>query len=241
MPPYPPELSAKAEESLQKLGVAVQTKTLVTNIDDNIVTMKQGDNIEQIPARTILWAAGVKASPIGKVLAQKTGVELDRVGRVMVEPDLSIAGYPDIFVIGDLANFAHQDGTPLPGIASVAMKEGEYVAKLIKQRLAAQTIPQFHYVDTGSLAVIGRNAAVVNLGYVKLSGFLAWLIWVFVHIYYLIEFDNKLVVMIQWAWNYFTRKRGARLITGDESIGRVGVDARGDYYAPTQNKSPVKV
>lgn len=241
LPPYPPELSAKAEESLQKLGVAVQTKTLVTNIDDNIVTMKQGDNIEQIPARTILWAAGVKASPIGKVLAQKTGVELDRVGRVMVEPDLSIAGYPDIFVIGDLANFAHQDGTPLPGIASVAMKEGEYVAKLIKQRLAAQTIPQFHYVDTGSLAVIGRNAAVVNLGYVKLSGFLAWLIWVFVHIYYLIEFDNKLVVMIQWAWNYFTRKRGARLITGDESIGRVGVDARGDYYAPTQNKSPVKV
>ncbi len=241
LPPYPPELSEKAEKSLQKLGVTVQTKTLVTNIDDNIVTMKQGDNIEQIPARTILWAAGVKASPMGKVLAQRTGVELDRVGRVVVEPDLSIAGYPNIFVIGDLANFSHQDGTPLPGIASVAMKQGEYVAKLIKQRLSEQTIPAFHYVDTGSLAVIGRNAAVVNLGYVKLSGFIAWLIWVFVHIYYLIEFDNKLVVMIQWAWNYFTRKRGARLITGDESIGRVGVDAQGDYYAPTQNKSPVKV
>lgn len=241
LPPYPPELSTKAEKSLQKLGVTVQTNTLVTHINDHIVTMKQGDKIEQIPAKTILWAAGVKASPIGKVLAQKTGVELDRVGRVMVEPDLSISNYPNIFVIGDLANFAHQDGTPLPGIASVAMKEGEYVAKLIKQRLVEQTIPAFHYVDTGSLAVIGRNAAVVNLGYVKLSGFLAWLIWVFVHIYYLIEFDNKLVVMIQWAWNYFTRKRGARLITGDESIGRIGVDAQGDYYSPTQNKSPVKV
>ncbi|HEY9853822.1 MAG TPA: NAD(P)/FAD-dependent oxidoreductase [Leptolyngbyaceae cyanobacterium] len=241
LPPYPPELSEKAEKSLQKLGVTVQTKTLVTNIDDNIVTMKQGDNIEQIPARTILWAAGVKASPMGKVLAQRTGVELDRVGRVVVESDLSIAGYPNIFVIGDLANFSHQNGKPLPGIASVAMKQGEYVAKLIKQRLSEQTIPAFHYVDTGSLAVIGRNAAVVNLGYVKLSGFIAWLIWVFVHIYYLIEFDNKLVVMIQWAWNYFTRKRGARLITGDESIGRVGVDAQGDYYAPTQSKSPVKV
>mgnify|MGYP007080188905 CR=1 FL=1 len=115
------------------------------------------------------------------------------------------------------------------------------VAKLIKQRLVGETAPAFRYVDTGSLAVIGRNAAVVDLGYVKLSGFLAWPIWVFVHIYYLIEFDNKLVVMIQWAWNYFTRQRGARLITGDESLGMIEVDANGDYSVPVKSKSPVEV
>lgn len=178
---------------------------------------------------------------MGKILAQRTGVELDKVGRVVVEPDLSLPGYPNIFVIGDLANFSHQDGKPLPGVAPVAMQEGEYVAKLIKQQLADKTAPAFRYVDTGSLAVIGRNAAVVDLGYVKLSGFLAWLIWVFVHIYYLIEFDNKLVVMIQWAWNYFTRQRGARLITGDESLGMIQVDAKGDYSVPAKSKSPVEV
>ncbi|MCL1464578.1 NAD(P)/FAD-dependent oxidoreductase [Argonema galeatum] len=241
LPPYPPELSAKAETSLNKLGVTVLTKTLVTNISDNIVTTKQGDKIEQILARTILWAAGIKASGMGKILAQRANAELDRVGRVVVEPDLSLPSYPNIFAIGDLASFSHQDGKPLPGVAPVAMQEGEYVAKLIKKRLVGETAPLFRYVDTGSLAVIGRNAAVVDLGYVKLSGFFAWLIWVFVHIYYLIEFDNKLVVMIQWAWNYFTRQRGARLITGDESLGMIEVDANGDYSVPAKSKSPVEV
>ncbi|MCL1471100.1 NAD(P)/FAD-dependent oxidoreductase [Argonema antarcticum] len=241
LPPYPPELSAKAETSLKKLGVTVQTKTLVTDISDNIITTKQGDKVEQISARTILWAAGIKASGMGKIIAQRAGAELDRVGRVVVEPDLSVPGYPNIFVIGDLASFSHQEGKPLPGVAPVAMQEGEYVAKLIKKRLVGETSPPFRYVDTGSLAVIGRNAAVVDLGYVKLSGFFAWLIWVFVHIYYLIEFDNKLVVMIQWAWNYFTRQRGARLITGDESLGMIEVDANGDYSVPAKSKSPVEV
>lgn len=241
LPPYSPELSAKALSALEKLGVTVQTKTIVTDIGNNIITTKQGDRIEEIHARTILWAAGVKASKMGKVLAERTGAELDRVGRVVVQPDLSIPNYPNIFVIGDLASFSHQDNKPLPGIAPVAMQEGEYVAKLIKKRLAGQTAPTFRYVETGSLAVIGRNAAVVDLGYVKLSGFLAWLIWVFVHIYYLIEFDNKLIVMIQWAWNYFTRQRGARLITGDESLGLVASDANGDYFVPQKSKSPVEV
>lgn len=241
LPPYPLDLSAKAQSSLEKLGVTILTKTLVTNIENNVVTIRQDDKEEHIPARTILWAAGVKASPMGKILAERTGVQLDKVGRVLVESDLSVAGYPNIFVIGDLANFSHQDGKPLPGVAPVAMKEGEYVAKVIKERFAGNTLPAFRYVDTGSLAVIGRNAAVVNFGFVKLSGFFAWLIWVFVHIYYLIEFDNKLVVMIQWGWNYFTRKRGARLITGDESLGWVAVDAKGDYYLPEKNKSPIEV
>lgn len=241
LPPYAPELSAEAEASLTRLGVTVQTKTLVTNIADNIVTTRQGDRVEQIPAQTILWAAGVKASPMGEVLAKRTGAQLDRAGRVVVEPDLSVPGYTNIFVIGDLANFSHQNGKPLPGVAPVAMQEGQYVAALIQQRFKGNNLIPFRYFDLASLAVIGRNAAVVDLGFIKFSGFPAWLIWVFVHIYYLIEFDNKLVVLIQWGWNYWTRKRGARLITGEESLLRVGVDANGDYYAPANSQSPVKV
>ena len=241
LPPYTPDLSAKAQESLEELGVTVQTKTLVTDISDHVVTTKQGDQIEQIPSRTILWAAGVKASFMGRVLADRTGVELDRVGRVMVEPDLSIKDHPNIFVIGDLANFSHQDGKPLPGIAPVAMKEGEYVAKLVQKRIKGETPEPFNYVDNGKLAVIGRHAAVVDLNFIRFSGFLAWLFWVFVHVYYLIEFDNKLVVMIQWAWNYFTRKRGARLITGEESSGRIATNNSGEYFSPTESKSPVQV
>ncbi len=239
LPPYKPELSTKAAASLQKLGVTVLTNALVTNIENHVITLKQGEQIEQIPARTILWAAGVKASPMSKVLNQRTGVELDRVGRVVVEPNLSIAGHSNIFVIGDLANLS-QDGKPLPGVAPVAMQEGEYVAKLIEQRFAGKPAPPFRYLDFGSLAVIGRNAAVVDLGYVRFTGLLAWLFWVFIHIYYLIEFDNKLVVMIQWGWNYFTRKRGARLITGNESMGIVAVDVNGDYYVPDKSKSTVE-
>jgi NADH:ubiquinone reductase (H+-translocating) len=223
LPPYPPELSAEAEKSLTQLGVTVQTRTLVTNIDDNVVTMKQGDRIEHIQSHTILWAAGVKASAMGRVLAERTGAELDRVGRVIVEPDLSVPGHPNIFVVGDLAHFAHQGDKPLPGVAPVAMQQGNYIAKLIKQRLAGQAVPAFQYSDGGSLAVIGRNAAVANLGKLKFAGLPAWLIWIFVHIYYLIEFDNKLIVMTQWAWSYFTKNRGARLITGedDELLGEI--------------------
>jgi NADH:ubiquinone reductase (H+-translocating) len=230
LPPYSPDLSAKAEESLVKLGVQVKTKALVTNIVDNVVTIRQDEQTEALPARTVLWAAGVKASPVGKILADHTGVELDRVGRVMVQPDLSIKNYPDIFVIGDLANFTKPDGKPLAGVAPVATQEGKYVAELITKQLAGESLPAFEYNDAGSLSVIGRHSAVADIGSVKLSGFFAWLIWVFVHIYYLIEFDNKLVVFIQWTWSYFTRKRGARLITGDESLGQIGVDDQGDYF-----------
>jgi NADH:ubiquinone reductase (H+-translocating) len=240
LPPYSPDLSAKAEASLINLGVKVQTKALVTNIEDNVVTIRQGDNIEQVKARTVLWAAGVKASAVGQMLADQTGVELDRVGRVMVEPDLSVQGYPQIFVLGDLANFTKPDGKPLAGVAPVATQEGKYVADLIVKRLAGQTSPDFEYFDAGSLSVIGRHSAVADFGSVKMSGFFAWLIWVFVHIYYLIEFDNKLVVFIQWTWSYFTRKRGARLITGDESLGQIGVDEKGDYFIAPKIKVSVK-
>jgi len=137
-----------------------------------------------------------------------------RTGRVVVEPDLSVPGHRNIFVIGDLACFAHQDNKPLPGVAPVAIQQGKYLATLIRKRLAGKSLPAFRYFDYGKLSVIGRNSAVVDFGLLRFTGIAAWLIWVFVHIYYLIEFDNKLVVMIQWGWNYFTRKRGARLITG---------------------------
>jgi len=233
LPPYDPELSVKAAESLANLGVTVRTKTLVTNIDGNVVTLRHGDHTEELSAKTILWAAGVKASGMGQVLAEKTGVALDRVGRVMVEPDFSLAGHPSIFVIGDLAHYAHQGDKPLPGVAPVAVQEGEYVARLIQKRLQGAPIPAFVYKDTGSLAVIGQNAAVVDLGFIKFSGSLAWFIWVFAHIYYLIEFDNKLIVLLQWGWNYFTRKRGARLITGEGAMAQsADVDADGNYRVP---------
>lgn len=241
LPPYDPKLSAQAAASLERLGVKVQTKTMVTNIADYTITTRQGEKVEQISARTILWAAGVKASPMGQVLAKRTNVQLDRAGRVIVEPDLSISGYPNIYVIGDLANFTHQNGKPLPGVAPVAVQEGKYVAKVIQQRLGGKTISPFHYVDRGSLAVIGQNAAVVDLGFIKFSGIIAWLTWVFIHIYYLIEFDNKLVVLLQWGWNYFTRKRGARLITGEASLLKVEMDRNGNYYPPRNNKSAVEV
>ena len=240
LPPYPPELSTKAAESLSKLGVTVQTKTMVTNIENDVVTAKHNDAIEEIPAQTILWAAGVKASALGKVLEQRTGATLDRAGRVMVESDLSIPNHPNIFVVGDLAHYAHQDGKPLPGVAPVAVQQGQYVAKLIKERVKGQPVPPFRYADSGSLAVIGQNKAVADFGRFKFSGPTAWFIWVFAHIYYLIEFDNKLIVLLQWGWNYFTRNRGARLITGEGVLEQGHLDTDGNYSVPS-SKSTVKV
>ena len=241
LPPFAPELSVKAQKSLEDLGVTVVTKTLVTGIEGDIVTIKQGDESKQFGARTVLWAAGVKASPLGKAIAEKTGSETDRAGRVIVEPDLSLKGYPNIYVIGDLAHFAHQTGRPLPGVAPVAMQEGQYVAKSIKQQLKGNTLPAFQYFDKGSLAVIGQHAAVVDLGFMKLTGFVAWLFWLLIHVYYLVEFDNKLVVMIQWVWNYFTRNRGARLITGKDLPTPVEVNSPADYYPAVSNNKTVNV
>ncbi|QZZ21594.1 NAD(P)/FAD-dependent oxidoreductase [Leptothermofonsia sichuanensis E412] len=241
LPPYLPELSAKAAAALQRLGITVQTQSMVTDIANDIVTYKRNGQMEAIAAKTILWAAGVKASAMGQVLANRTHASLDRSGRVIVEPDLSIAHHPNIFVIGDLAHFAHQGDKPLPGVAPVAVQEGEYVARLIKKRLQGESLPPFTYVDAGSLAVIGQNAAVVDLGFIRLTGAIAWLAWVFVHIYYLIEFDNKLIVMLQWGWNYFTRNRGARLITGESSLSQDVQNTCDNYQAPAGMGSPVKV
>lgn len=211
---YPPQLSRKARQALERLGVAVQTHTLVTGVEEGLVRVKSGEKEWEIPAQTILWAAGVKTAGLSAALAEKTAARLDNAGRIWVEPDLSVPGFPNIFVIGDLANFLHQDGKPLPGIAPVAMQQGRYLARLIYRRLRGKTMKPFRYFDKGNLAVIGRNAAVADFGFVRFSGWPAWLLWVFVHIAYLIEYDNRLLVLVQWAVNYFTRKRGARLITG---------------------------
>jgi NADH dehydrogenase len=219
LPPYSPALSARAERDLTHLGVTVQTQSLVTQITPESVALRQGEKEQIIPARTVLWAAGVKASELGQVLAQRAGTELDRAGRIIVREDLTIPGYDNIFVLGDLAHFAHNGEAPLPGVAPVAMQEAAYLAKHLPRRLAGQPIPPFRYIDYGSLAVIGQNKAVVDLGFAQFTGLIAWMIWVWAHIYYLIEFDNKLIVMVQWGWNYFTRGRGARLITGEGQIG----------------------
>jgi NADH dehydrogenase len=161
----------------------------------------------------VLWAAGVQASPLGRILANAAGAPIDRAGQVIVEPDLTLPNHPELFVIGDLASFSDQSGKPLPGVAPVAMQQGRYVAKLIQWRLGGKTLPPFRYKNHGGMATIGRAAAVADLGWVRLSGLLAWVTWLFIHVLFLIEFENRLLVMLQWAWNYFTRNRSARLVT----------------------------
>jgi NADH dehydrogenase len=239
LPPYPPELSVKAEEALAGLGVTVQTQTQVTDISSGTVIFRRDGVEERLPAQTVLWAAGMKASALGQILAERAGAKLDRAGRVMVEPDLTIAGQPNLFVIGDLAHFAHQGENPLPGIAPVAIQQGQYVAEAIKQRLRGAASAPFRYQDKGTMAVIGRHAAVAVLGPFKLAGFPAWLTWVFIHLWYLIGFSNKLMVMFQWAWNYFTRKVGARLITGESSFSLVSPEERPNFDAVDGSFEPV--
>jgi NADH dehydrogenase len=214
LPPFPPDLSARAEKQLIGLGVRSVTSAKVTNIDQEGVTVRVGGQEQRIATGTVLWAAGVRASRLGKVLAERAGAPLDRAGRVMVEPDLSLPAHPEIHVIGDLANFSHQGGRPLAGVAPVAMAQGRYVAGLIRRKLRGQRVEPFHYLDKGNLATVGRNKAVAQFGKIHMAGFPAWIVWVFVHLMYLVEFENRLLVFVEWVYNYVTRNRGARLITG---------------------------
>lgn len=226
LPPFVPSLSERAGRSLRRLNVEVMTGARVVHIDgDEVVYTKDGEE-RTLEARTVLWAAGVKASPLGKALADGTGAPLDRVGRVVVGPDLTVPGYPDIFVLGDLASATTSDGRPIPGVAPAAMQMGRYAAKVIKNRVRERPTAPFRYVSKGSLAVIGRNAAVADLGFARFGGFAAWLVWIFVHIMYLVGFDNKVLVFFQWGSNYFTRKRGARLITGEDLMPQITRDKR---------------
>jgi len=201
LPVYPPDLSAKAEKQLRDLGVEVITKGMVTGVDDHSV--KIGD--VTIATRTVLWAAGVQASPLGRTL----GAPIDRAGRVVVNEDLSVPGHPEVFVTGDLAAVPG-----VPGVAPAAIQEGTHAAKNILRMIRGQPSQPFHYWNKGSLATIGREAAVADLGKLHISGFLAWFAWLAVHIFFLIGFRNRVLVILQWAWAYLTYQRGARLITG---------------------------
>jgi NADH dehydrogenase len=216
LPVYPKDLSAHAEQSLIELGVRSRVNARVTNIDAGGVTMKTAEGEVRIEAKTVLWAAGVQASPLGKLLADSTGVPIDRAGRIEVAPDLSIPGHPEILIAGDLA-IIEQNGEQVPGVAPAAMQQGRYAARLIAARLRGQTPPPFHYRDKGSLATIGRNRAVAVIGKLHFSGYPAWLLWLFVHLLYIVEFESRILIAIQWAFAYFTFNRGARLITGDDA------------------------
>ena len=213
LPSFPTDLSEKARQSLARLGVTVRTGTRVVEITDTCVMIEspQGER-ERIPCHTAMWAAGVKASGLSQVLHERTGVELDRAGRVQVAPDLSIPNYPTLFVVGDMVHL-EQEGRPLPGLAPVAMQQGVHAARQIRRwLLAGQPTQPFRYVDRGTMATIGRAAAVADLRRFHLSGFLAWLIWLFIHLMYLVSFRNRLLVFVQWTWNYLTFRWGVRLI-----------------------------
>jgi NADH dehydrogenase len=206
LPSFPEALSRKAEAQLRRLGVEVRTRAPVTNVSPDAVWVGG----EQIRSRAIVWAAGVAASPLGRSL----GVTLDRAGRVVVEADLSLPGYPEAFVIGDLAAFVHQGGQPLPGLAPVAIQQGRAAAQNVWLRLTGRPTERFSYRDKGSIATIGRASAVAVFRGLHLSGVVAWLAWLLVHIFFLIGFRNRFVVLFEWAWAYLTYQRGARLITG---------------------------
>jgi NADH:ubiquinone reductase (H+-translocating) len=207
LPAYPSALSEQARVALERLGVEVRVDAMVTRIAADAVWVGE----ERIPARNVVWSAGVAASPLGRRL----GVEPDRTGRVPVGPDLSVPGHPEVFVIGDLASFPHQTGQPLPGIAPVAIQQGKAAAANIHRRAKGQPTRAFRYRDRGMLAVIGRGAAVGQIAGRSIRGALAWVIWLFVHLMYLVGFRNRVAVLLEWAWAYLTWQRGARLITGE--------------------------
>lgn len=206
LPAFPEVLRGSARAALSRLGVDVVEGRAVTAIEPGVVQV----GLERIEADTVLWAAGVQASPLGASL----GVPLDRAGRVAVNPDLSVPGHPEIFVAGDLASFTHQTGQPLPGVAQAAKQMGAHAARNLWRRLDGQPTGSFRYFDPGNLATIGRNAAIADFGWLRLSGYPAWLFWLFVHIFFLIGFRNRLSVMVQWAASYLTYQRSVRLITG---------------------------
>ncbi|HVD55284.1 MAG TPA: NAD(P)/FAD-dependent oxidoreductase [Thermoleophilaceae bacterium] len=212
---FPPSLSAKATESLERLGVTPLVNRTVVGIDAEAVTVELPTGEERLSARTVIWAAGVTASGLAAQLASVSGASLDRAGRVTVRPDLSLPGYPDAFALGDMVRVSDRDGRPveLPGVAPVAIQQGKYVAKVVGDRLAGRPTAAFRYHDRGNLATIGRASAVADLRGLRLSGLLAWVVWLFVHLWYLVGFQNRLVVFIRWLFSFITRGRAARLIT----------------------------
>ena len=213
---FPPSLSKKAERSLRRLGVTPVLDSTVVDVDETGVTIRDADGATQrVPARTVVWAAGVTASGLASALAAATGAEQDRAGRVTVEPDLTLPGHPEVFALGDMVRVRGDDGSPvtLPGVAPVAMQMGRYAAKAVGARLKGRTAPPFRYRDKGNLATIGRAAAVADIKGIRLSGFFAWMTWLLVHLFYLVGSQNRLLVVIRWSISFATRGRGTRLIT----------------------------
>jgi NADH dehydrogenase len=217
LPDFEPALSRSAARDLQRLRVRIVTESRVAAVDELGVTVrsKATGETERVDARTVLWAAGVRPSELGEALCAAAGVQPAEGGRVPVGPDLTLPGHPEVFVIGDVAAI-RQDGTLLPGVAPVAMQAGRYVARAVGQRLEGRTPPPFRYRDKGLLATIGRGAAVAQLGPVRFDGFLAWVVWVFIHLLYLVGFQSRVIVLFRWTWDFFLHQRGARLITGPE-------------------------
>jgi NADH:ubiquinone reductase (H+-translocating) len=214
---YPEDLSAKAEKLVKHLGVEVMVGALATNIDANGVSYRHGDVTGNIPARTVLWAGGVTATPFARKVAERLNAETDRVGRFKVNADLTLPNHPEIFALGDLALSFNEKGHQLPGVAQVAIQGGRYAGRAIASRLAGRTPPPFKYFDKGDMAVIGRAAAVADVFGFHVSGFPAWFIWVFIHLLYIVEFQSRILVMIQWGFLYLSFSRNARLITGELS------------------------
>jgi NADH dehydrogenase len=231
---FPPSLSAKADRSLRELGVTPLLGHSVVDIDADGVTVDNPDGSrDRISARTVIWAAGVTASALAARLGEATGADLDRAGRVAVEPDLSLPGHPEVLALGDMVRVRGEDGDPVvyPGVAPVAMQEGRYAAHLVRERLAGRSPKPFRYHNKGNLATIGRARAVADLpGHIRLSGLFAWLTWLFVHLWYLVGFQNRVVVFIRWGFSFFTRGRGSRLITGGAETADE-ISARGDAAA----------
>jgi NADH dehydrogenase len=211
LPPYPPDLSEKARKQLQGLGVEVRTGCRVTAIDENGVTFTGPSGEERLQTRTVIWSAGVAASPLGKTL----GVPVDRAGRVIVGPDLAIPGHPEVYVIGDLAA-ATSNGEPVPGVSPAAKQMGRTAARNILLQRQGKPTQAFRYKDYGALATIGRKSAVAKVGRFEFSGFSAWLFWLFVHVYFLIGFRSRMMVMTDWAWAYFTFQRNARVVAATD-------------------------
>jgi NADH dehydrogenase len=212
---FPEDLSAKAEKLVCDLGVEVTKNVMVTCIDADGVTYKSGDESKRLPAKTVLWAGGVTSNEFGRKLSERTRAETDRSGRIKVNPDLTIPGYPDIFIVGDLALSHGKDGKPLPGVAQVAIQGGAYAARTVRARLEGKSDTKpFRYFNKGDMAVIGRAAAVADIFGLHLAGLFAWLTWLFVHLIYIVEFQSRVLVFVQWGFEYLTFSRGARLITG---------------------------
>jgi NADH:ubiquinone reductase (H+-translocating) len=212
---YPEDLSAKAEKLVSRLGVEVLKNAMVNNIDSDGVHYTRDGADSKLPAHTVLWAGGVTANDFGRKVAERVRAETDHSGRIKMQPDLTVSGYPDIFVVGDLALSLDENGKPLPAVAQVAIQGGRYAAKVIESRLQGkQSVRPFHYLNKGDMAVIGRAAAVANIFGLHIAGFIAWFIWLFIHLMYIVQFQSRVQVFIQWGFEYLTFSRGARLITG---------------------------